>query len=122
MKALPILLLVLMSVPVLAEDWTTTDGKVYQNVKVVKVEDDAVTIMYAEGGALIPKSKLPPPLQKKFDYDPVKAKAAADARAIADTANAKTLQAEIERADQLKKAKAVDAAKQIHGGGNPNPD
>ena len=120
-KALPVLLLVLFSFPAFAEDWTTTDGTVYQNVRVVKVEDDAVTILYKEGGALVPLLKLPPQLQKKFDYDPVKAKIAADARVIADAENAKLLQAEIEEADRLKKQAAIDAANNMHQG-SKGPD
>jgi len=95
----------------LAEDWTTTDGTKYENVRVVRVEDDAITILYKDGGALIPLLKLPPSLQQKFDYDPVKAKIAADARAKADAENAKQLQAEIEQANKMKQAQAIkDAA------------
>lgn len=95
----------------LAEDWTTTDGTKYQNVRVIRVEDDAITILYKDGGALIPIMKLPPKLQQKFDYDPVKAKVAADARAKEDAENAKKLQAEIELANKMKQGQAVkDAA------------
>ena len=85
-----------------AEDWTTTDGTSYKEVKVIRVEDDAITILYRDGGALIPIFKLSPALQKRFDYDPVKAKAAAEARAKADAENAKELQAEIELAKKMK--------------------
>jgi hypothetical protein len=94
-----------------AEDWTTTDGTKYQNVRVIRVEDDAITILYKDGGALVPIMKLPPKLQQKFDYDPVKAKVAADARAKEDVENAKKLQAEIELANKMKQSEAVkDAA------------
>ncbi|MCE0483781.1 MAG: hypothetical protein LV479_06040 [Methylacidiphilales bacterium] len=101
-----------MSVQVFGDDWTTTDGKVYNGVQVVKVEDDAVTILYANGGALIPFAKLPPNLQKKFNYDPVKAKAAADARAKADAVNALRLQKEIDQAQKLKQDQMILDAKQ----------
>lgn len=95
----------------LGEDWTTTDGTKYQNVRVIRVEDDAITILYKDGGALVPIMKLPPKLQQKFDYDPVKAKLAADARTKADAENAKQLQAEIELADKMKQNQAIkDAA------------
>jgi hypothetical protein len=57
-----------------AEDWTTTDGKIYKNIKVVKVEVDAVTILDEDGGARIPLAILPPDLQKRFNYDSVAAK------------------------------------------------
>src|SRR5476649_1313553 len=76
--------LALCSSDLMAEDWTTTDGTKYQNVRVVRVEDDAVTIIYKDGGALIFLFKLPPTLQQRFEYDPAKAKAAMEARAKAD--------------------------------------
>ncbi len=72
--------------PLFAEDWATTDGKAYHQVVVVKVEDDAVTILDSDGGALVPLSTLPPDLQQKFHYDPAKAKAAADRRTADDQA------------------------------------
>jgi len=99
--------LALSSIPAFAEDWTTTDGIKYQNVRVVRIEDDAVTILYKDGGALVFLNKLPPNLQERFDYDPVKAKVAAEARSKADADNAKALQAEIEQADRLKKAQQI---------------
>ena len=106
-----IFILALSCSPLLAEDWTTTDGTKYQNVRVIRVEDDAITIIYKDGGALVPLFKLPPDLQEKFDYDPVKAKIAAAARAKADAENAKELQAEIELADRIKHDQQVkDAA------------
>ena len=72
-----------------AEDWKTNDGKVYQDVKVVRSEPDAVTILHHDGGGRIPLANLPPDLQKRFHYDPAKAKAAADARARDDAENGK---------------------------------
>ena len=103
-----------------AEDWTTADGKVYKGVKVMKLEPDAVTILYSEGGALVPLASLPPALQEKFHYDPDKAKAAAADRAKADHDNPAALEAERVQAAKLKAAqdakykadkKAVDDAK-----------
>ena len=99
--------LALFSTSAFAEDWTTTDGIKYQNVQVIRVEDDPITILYKDGGALIPLLKLPPALQKKYDYDPVKAKAAMEARAKRDIENAKELQAEIEQAEKLKLAQQI---------------
>jgi hypothetical protein len=93
-----------------AEDWTTTDGVSYQDVRVIRVEDDAITILYRNGGALIPLFKLPPALQRKFDYDPVKAKLAAEARANADQQNARAMQKEIEQAAALKRQQAIKDA------------
>ena len=97
----------LLSMQAFAEDWTTTDGKQYLNVKVVKVEDDAITVVYKEGGALIPMTKLTPALQKRFSYDPDKAKVAADARNKSDAENAKELQAEMDLAQKMKNAKTI---------------
>ena len=58
-----------------AEDWTTTDGKTYKNVTVIKHDAVTVTILDSDGGASIPISNLPPDIQKRFDYDPAKAHA-----------------------------------------------
>jgi len=93
-----------------AEDWTTTDGMKYQNVRVVKVEDDAVTILYKNGGALVPLIKLNSALQERFEYDPVKAKNAADARAKADAESARELQAEMELAAKMKHEQQIKDA------------
>ena len=111
MRAIYILVaLAIFSSTARAEDWTTTDGTKYQNVRVIRVEDDAITILYNDGGALVPIMKLPPKLQQKFDYDPAKAKIAADARAKEDAENAKKLQAEIELASKIKQGEAVKDA------------
>ena len=59
-----------------AEDWTTTDGTKYEDVKVLKYDALTVTILDADGGASVPLEKLPGDLQRKFEYDPAKAKAA----------------------------------------------
>jgi len=115
-RALLIALAVFVSLPAWAEDWTTSDGKNYQSVKVVKVEDDAVTVLYKDGGALIPIANLPANLQKRFSYDPVKAKTAADARAAVEAKNAKQLQAEIDQAAKLKQQQAIQNAKQVSDG------
>ena len=109
----------LCSLSAFAEDWTTTDGTKYQNVRVVRVEDDAVTILYKDGGALIFLFKLPPDLQERFDYDPIKAKAAMEARAKDDAENAKALQAEIELADKLKRQQQVADANARNGTNAP---
>ena len=110
-----ILLLALITFPVVAEDWTTTDGTRYQNVRVIRVEDDAVTIIYKDGGALVFLYKLPPALQEKFDYDPVKAKIAAERRAKEDAENAAALQREIEEAQKVKLQQQIRNANQLNG-------
>ena len=110
-----ILSLALIALPVVAEDWTTTDGTRYQNVRVIRVEDDAVTIIYKDGGALVFLYKLPPALQQKFDYDPVKAKIAAERRAKEDAENNAELQREIEQAQAVKLKQQIQNANQING-------
>ena len=104
----------------MGEDWTTSDGTRYQNVRVIRVEDDAITIIYKDGGALIPLFKLPPGLQQKFDYDPVKAKLAAEARLRADKENAEALQREEEQAAVLKRQEQIRNASAL-GGTNTAP-
>lgn len=64
----------LCSITARAEDWTTTDGKTYKNVTVVKHDAVSVTILDQDGGATVPLSNLSPDLQKRFEYDPVAAK------------------------------------------------
>lgn len=115
MRMLFFLIIVLGTLPLYAagESWTTTDGKTYQDVKVVRVEDDAVTILCKDGGALVPITKLPPSLQKRFSYDPAKAKVAAAARSEQEAQNAKQLQAEIDQAQKLKQQQQILNAKQV---------
>ena len=108
------LIVLLGTLPAYAEDWKTTDGKTYVDVKVIRVEDDAVTILCRDGGALVPLVELNPTLQKRFSYDPVKAKAAAAARAQQDAINAKQLQAEIDLAQKMKKQQAIQDANQVN--------
>jgi hypothetical protein len=108
-----LLVMTLLSTSAFAEDWKTSDGMIYQNVQVIRVEDDAITIIYKDGGALVPIQKLSVPLQKKFDYDPVKAKIAAEIRTKADAKNAKELQAEIDLADKLKHQQQIKDAKAL---------
>jgi hypothetical protein len=78
---------------------------------VIKVEDDAVTILYKDGGALVPLVKLPSNLQKQFHYDPEKAKIAAQARAKRDAQDAAALQAEKDQTQKLQQQRILDEAK-----------
>jgi hypothetical protein len=99
-----------------AEDWTTQDGNVYLQVTVVKVEADAVTILYRDGGALVPLVNLPVNLQERLHYDPEKARVAADVRAKEEARSTAALQAEIllrkkEENESLAAEKAAENAK-----------
>jgi len=110
------LALVALPQPVWAEeDWQTTDGTLYQDVHVIRVEDDAITILYKNGGALVPLYKLPANLQQRFDYDPVKAKIAAEKRSKEDAENAAALQREIEASETAKRAHQIQVANQLNG-------
>ena len=66
--------------------WTTAEG-IYKNVRIVKIEADCVTIIHADGGALVPIAELPADLQKKLNYDPAAATAAAARRRQGDEAS-----------------------------------
>ena len=55
-------------------------------------------------------SSCPPALQRKFDYDPVKAKLAAEARVKADQENNLALQKEMEAAVEFKRQQLIKAA------------
>lgn len=62
-----------------AEDWTVC-GKTYQNVIVLKIEPDLVSIAYSGGMGRIALCDLNPDLQNKFGYSPDASKIAAKAR------------------------------------------
>jgi hypothetical protein len=65
-----------------SEDWTI-NSKTYLNVKVTKVEPDQVHILFDGGIGAIKMVDMPSDLQKRFNYDPTAAKAAADAKELA---------------------------------------
>jgi len=69
------------------EDWTVS-GKDYHNVIVGQVEANKVHITYDGGLGTIAFADLQPELQKRFNYDPEKAKKmaalAADEKAVSD--------------------------------------
>jgi hypothetical protein len=81
-----------------ADDWTTSDGTVYKNIKVVSHDAAFVTVMDDDGGARIALSDLPTEVQKQFDYDPVKAKADAAAVLAQDQRENEERQAEAKAA------------------------
>lgn len=124
-RTLPIFLvaiLVVFSTSLRAEDWTTIDGKVYQNVTVLHVEPDAVTILHKDGGALVPLELLPDDLQKRFHYDPTKAKAAADERMQQEIADARALRAERAQLANQRKAEDDETARAADSSVGNNPD
>jgi len=56
-----------------AEDIPLTDGTVYKNATILHHDAATVTILYADGGAAVPISRLPADLQKRLNYDPAAA-------------------------------------------------
>jgi hypothetical protein len=50
--------------------WLTSDGKIYQNVVVTKVEADAATITCSQGNVRVPIQTLSSYMQKLLNYDP----------------------------------------------------
>ena len=69
MKTLAIAILCLASI-VLADDFKTTGGKEYKNVKVSRVEPDGIVITFSGGIVKIPFAELSPDIQKNYGYDP----------------------------------------------------
>jgi len=119
MRRFGILLIILATTfPVLAEDWTTADGKTYRNVVVIAQEDDGVRVTYTGGVGKIPYYELSPELQKRFgeDYDSLVAKKAAAEKALAEA----TQKAEA-AAEQKKQQDAAAAAAALQQHNNPQP-
>jgi hypothetical protein len=84
-----------------AEDWNV-NGKVYQDVKVVKVDDDIVSIQYVGGVGRISIADLTPDLQKRFNYDAAKAQAVTEKRKEEqDKSDAETAKMSANKAKQL---------------------
>jgi hypothetical protein len=80
-----LLFVLAMTLPVLAEDWNTADGKTYHNVIVVSQEDDGLRVTYTGGAGKIVNYELPPDVQKKYglDYASLDAKRLAAEKALA---------------------------------------
>jgi len=123
------LLLALLAFPVYAEDWTV-DGKDYHNVTVGEVEADRVHITYDGGLGTVPLADLPPDLQKRFGYDPAKAKSEAGAREKSRLAAAADAQANVASAQASLPSPASSTklvgpggidVRQMHASGVPVP-
>jgi len=86
----------------LADDLTTTDGKIYKNYKVQKTDNDGITIQYTET-VTIPFDSLPDDVQKKYGHDPdaLSAELAAEkARIEAENQEAAKVEAGLDEQDQ----------------------
>jgi hypothetical protein len=86
-----------------AEDWTTTDGKVYRNVTVLSHTNATVTVLDSDGGATLDLITLPPELQQRYGMD----RTAAVAQKTKDDAEAAQEAADL----QAQKDKVVADAK-----------
>ncbi len=104
-----IFLALLLAFPLRAEDWTTTTGETYKNVKVLSHDAAYVTILHDDGGGKIPLSTLPPYVQKRFSFNPVKADQAIAAEKAADQQNRIALANEKARIQAEREKAAADA-------------
>jgi hypothetical protein len=60
--------------------WLASDGKIYNNVVITKIEADRVTVRNSDGEATINIALLPYSIQKLLNYDPELAAQAAAKR------------------------------------------
>jgi len=70
-----VFLLVLSTRGLLADDFKTTDGKEYKNVKVSRVEPDGIVLTSSSGISKVYFTELPKEVQERFHYDAAKAAA-----------------------------------------------
>lgn len=68
------LILLMMIGSVMAEDIKTKDGKEYKDITILGNDPDALRIMYPSGTRRILFENLSKEIQKKYNYDPIKAK------------------------------------------------
>lgn len=60
--------------PACADNITLSNGKIYTNIKVSRVEADGITITHAAGITKLFFWELPSEIQQKYNYDPEKAR------------------------------------------------
>ena len=72
-----------LETPLGSNDLATTDGQIYRQVQVRKIEPDGLTIRHEAGLAKLVFPLLPEDWQKKYEYDPQKAAAYRRAAAAA---------------------------------------
>ncbi len=107
MKTQILIIMLLMSATLLAEDLTTLSGKKYTGVTINRAEADGISISHGGGLAKIPFSDLSPELQKKYNYEPEKA--AAYAAAMAKAQEVAAHRAKLEAGVAAAKAKLAAA-------------
>lgn len=99
-----------------AENWTTTNGKVYRNVTVLSHTNVSVTILHADGGATINLLLLPPEIQQRFGIDRAAALAAKQQDDAEAAREAAAIQAQKDKAAADEKARldAIAANQAFH--------
>src|SRR5438270_5876722 len=70
-----VVLLAIATGSVVADDFKTTDGKEYKNVKVSRVEPDGIVLTTSTGISKVYFTELPREVQARFHYDPTKSAA-----------------------------------------------
>src|SRR5438552_11289094 len=107
-----VILIVCFTSIALADDFKTTNGKEYKNVKVSRVEPDGIVLITQWGISKVYFTELPKDVQERFHYDPEKAAAAHAAQlAAVRQANERTQQG-----DQLNKQRRQEQQKQQRQG------
>ncbi len=91
--------------PVRAVDLVTPSGT-FKDVKVVKVEAEAIRISHSEGTALVDFDELPPAMQEQYGWTPEKS---AERKAKKE-AEAKRMEEEEKALDEAPKRRAMEAA------------
>jgi hypothetical protein len=86
----PLLVLIVFSVSIaLADDMRTTNGKLYKNATVTRVEPDGIIVKFSGGLVKIPFTELSEELRQEYHYNPQEAqKFAADTAARINATNA----------------------------------
>ena len=107
MKVTLLCLSLLMALPVASRalDIVTPDGT-FKDVKVTKVDAEAVRITHSEGTALVDFDLLPPAMQTEYGWTPEKSAA----RKTAKEAEAKRIADEEKMIDEAPKRKAMEEA------------
>jgi hypothetical protein len=100
-----LVVLILCSSVVFADDFKTVNGKEYKNATVTGVEADGIVVKTKGGISKVYFAELPTDVQERFHYDPQKA-AAAQAAAVRQTQELNELNKQAEELDKQQKAAA----------------
>ena len=93
-----------------AENLTTTTGKTYLDVKIIRKEDNGIRIEHKDGSGKIPFFELPESLRRKYGYDPEKA------------ADQTRIEAENARVQKERMAKAAEERNRLQEAASQTPE